>query len=69
MLICATQSSAFLAGLGRLTQMKRLKLSANHHTRYLTQQGLMQLTGLRRLQELQVQKDDPYFQSEITEEV
>jgi hypothetical protein len=59
----------FLAELGRLTQLTRLKLCAAIHSRKLTQQGLMQLTGLQCLQELQVQKDHPYLPTEITEEV
>jgi hypothetical protein len=59
----------FLAGLGRLTQLTGLKLHADHYTNKLTRQGLMQLTGLRRLQELHVQKDDTYLPSEMTEEV
>jgi hypothetical protein len=56
-------SAEFLDALGQLTQLTRLKLYANQK---LTQQGLMQLTGLSRLQDLQVPMSGPFSSSEIT---
>jgi hypothetical protein len=57
-------SSAFLAAVGQLRQLTYLNLEGNAG---LTEQGLMQLTGSSRLQELHV--DKPYNGGEITDEV
>jgi hypothetical protein len=57
----------FLTGLGMLAQLTQLTLCAEHHMFGLAKEGLMQLTGLGRLQELHVQQGERY--SQITEEV
>jgi hypothetical protein len=44
----------FMAAVGQLTQLTQLKLGGNGS---LTEQGLMQLTGLTRLQHLQLYQD------------
>jgi hypothetical protein len=57
----------FLAGVGMLEQLTQLTLCAEYHAFYLRTEGLMQLTGLCNLQELQVQQG--HSGSDITEEV
>jgi hypothetical protein len=60
------RDAAFLAALGQMTQLTRLIMPDNQTW---TQRGLMQLTGLSRLQELEVPMSGPFSASEITDAV
>jgi hypothetical protein len=60
------RDAAFLAALGQMTQLTRLIMPDNQTW---TQRGLMQLTGLSRLQELEGPMSGPFSASEITDAV
>jgi hypothetical protein len=51
LLLCGIRSTECMAAIGQLTQLTELRLEGN---REVTQQGLMQLTGLKQLQHLGV---------------
>jgi hypothetical protein len=49
LLQCGIHSTECMAAIGQLTQLTELRLGGNQE---VTQQGLMQLTGLKQLQQL-----------------